>query len=76
MNPVQLTQDYPAYPSKIQQYLGSRTPKVISALGDLDILQNKLLGLFCSVKCPGNLIIQTYDLAQNLKDKGKIQKAT
>jgi predicted Rossmann fold nucleotide-binding protein DprA/Smf involved in DNA uptake len=70
MNPVQLIQDDPAYPSKIQQYLGSRTPKVISAIGNLDILQHKLLGIFCSVKCPGNLIIQTYDFAQSLKGKG------
>ena len=70
MNPVQLTQDKSTYPSKIRQFLGSRTPKVISALGDLDILQNKLLGIFCSVKCPGNLIIRTYDLAQSLKERG------
>jgi predicted Rossmann fold nucleotide-binding protein DprA/Smf involved in DNA uptake len=70
LNPVYLTQDDPDYPSKIQQYLGSHTPKVISALGNLDILQHMLLGIFCSVKCPGNLIIRTYDLSQNLKEKG------
>jgi predicted Rossmann fold nucleotide-binding protein DprA/Smf involved in DNA uptake len=28
------------------------------------------LALFCSVKCPGNLILQTYDLAQNLRLAG------
>jgi predicted Rossmann fold nucleotide-binding protein DprA/Smf involved in DNA uptake len=70
VNSVHLTQDDPAYPSKIRQYLGSHTPKVISVLGDLDILQHKLLGIFCSVKCPGNLIIRTYDLAQSLKERG------
>jgi predicted Rossmann fold nucleotide-binding protein DprA/Smf involved in DNA uptake len=28
------------------------------------------LALFCSVKCPGNLILQTYDLTQNLRQTG------
>jgi predicted Rossmann fold nucleotide-binding protein DprA/Smf involved in DNA uptake len=60
----------PLYPLKLQQFLGKQTPRVISVLGNLDILQRKLLGIFCSVKCPGNLIIRTYDLAQNLKEKG------
>jgi len=58
------------YPSKLQHFLGKQTPRVISTLGNLDILQHKLLGIFCSVKCPGNLIIQTYDFAQSLKGKG------
>jgi predicted Rossmann fold nucleotide-binding protein DprA/Smf involved in DNA uptake len=28
------------------------------------------LALFCSTKCPGNLILQTYDLACTLRDAG------
>ena len=28
------------------------------------------LALFCSVKCPGKLIMDTYDLAQHLRDIG------
>lgn len=39
-------------------------------LGDLNILDQKSLALFCSVKCPGNLILQTYDLAQRLRKSG------
>ncbi|MCX5885237.1 MAG: DNA-processing protein DprA [Proteobacteria bacterium] len=57
------------YPSKLQHFLGKQTPRVISTLGNLDILQHKLLAIFCSVKCPGTLIIQTYDFAQSLKEK-------
>jgi len=38
------------------------------AIGNLDILSNRTLGFFCSVKCPGNLILQTYDLARALRD--------
>jgi predicted Rossmann fold nucleotide-binding protein DprA/Smf involved in DNA uptake len=39
-------------------------------LGNLDILRQKKLALFCSVKCPGNLILQTYDFARILRDEG------
>ncbi len=37
---------------------------------NLDILRQKNLALFCSVKCPGNLILKTYDLARQLRDSG------
>ena len=40
----------------------------IWALGNLEILENPLLGFFCSVKCPGELILRSYDLARSLRD--------
>ncbi len=42
----------------------------IWALGDASILQRPLLGFFCSIKCPGDLILRTYDLARALRDAG------
>ncbi len=39
-------------------------------IGNIDILNGKLLGFFCSVKCPGNIILKTYDLARSLRDAG------
>jgi len=36
----------------------------------MNILRRKTLALFCSKKCPGNLILKTYDLARNLRDTG------
>ncbi len=42
----------------------------IWALGDVYILKRPLLGFFCSVKCPGDLILRTYDLARSLRDAG------
>ncbi|MCX5638693.1 MAG: DNA-binding protein [Planctomycetota bacterium] len=44
--------------------------EVISSLGNRITLSNKKLALFCSVKCPGNLILQTYELAKALREKG------
>ena len=67
---LRLQQGDPAYPPTLQEYLGDRAPKTLAALGNVDILQRQKLALFCSVKCPGNLILQTYDLACALRDAG------
>jgi predicted Rossmann fold nucleotide-binding protein DprA/Smf involved in DNA uptake len=58
------------YPSVLRKYLGDQAPECIFAFGDLDILRQRALALFCSVKCPGDLILQTYDLARQLRDGG------
>ncbi|MGH2534630.1 MAG: DNA-binding protein [Thermomicrobiales bacterium] len=47
-----------------------RLPPHTAHLGNLIILDHPLLALFCSTKCPGRLIIQTYDLARALRDAG------
>ena len=39
-------------------------------LGERLAIVYQKLALFCSVKCPGNLILQTYDLACALRDAG------
>lgn len=67
---MSLEQADAAYPGSLPTYLGKKAPKRIYALGDLDILREVALGLFCSVKCPGNLILKTYDLARELRDAG------
>ena len=38
------------------------------AFGDLSLLRQPLLGLFCSTRCPGDVILQAYDLARALRD--------
>lgn len=65
----------PYLPPTVVNYLGQPTPERLAALGNIDLLNSiisssPLLALFCSVKCPGNLILQTYDLAQNLRKAG------
>lgn len=44
----------------------------IWAIGNLNILEQQLLGFFCSVKCPGAIILKTYDLIRELRNKGVI----
>jgi predicted Rossmann fold nucleotide-binding protein DprA/Smf involved in DNA uptake len=40
------------------------------AWGNVDLLNRRALALFCSVRCPGNLILRTYDLVRDLRDRG------
>lgn len=70
MEIFQLKQSSADYPSSLQKYLGRQAPAVLTGLGNLDILKQKKLAFFCSVKCPGHLILKTYDLAQQLKERG------
>src|SRR5438876_875609 len=60
------------YPANLGRYLGSAAPDAIFASGRVGILMNQPLALFCSVKCPGNQILQTYDLAQKWRKAGLI----
>jgi hypothetical protein len=70
MEIVRLAQDNLRYPPALKTHLGADAPARIAALGNLDILQRRTLALFSSIRCPGNLILQTYDLAQNLRQQG------
>ncbi len=40
----------------------------ITLKGDLGILDKRLIGFFCSVRCPGDVILKTYDLARVLRE--------
>lgn len=39
----------------------------IATIGNLDLLRCRPLALFCSVKCPGDVIVRTYDLIRSLR---------
>jgi predicted Rossmann fold nucleotide-binding protein DprA/Smf involved in DNA uptake len=65
-----LSSNDPAFPPRLGQYLGDKAPTRMCTIGNLNILKSKSVALICSVKCPGNIILQTYDLAQRLRDAG------
>ena len=68
--PTILTLKNANYPSSLTgPKEGNLFPRIWS-IGNLDILKRPLLGFFCSVKCPGDLIVRTYDLARALRDAG------
>ncbi len=60
-----IKQDDSRYPRSL---VGHSAPAELPALGNLCLLQQKTLALFCSVKCPGDLILKTYDFAQQLRE--------
>ena len=60
----------PIYPSSLKKFLAEKTPSKVFAIGNTDILQNKPLAIFCSNKCPGNIILKTYDLMRQIRDSG------
>ncbi len=68
--PVRVERGDGACPPSLTKFLGDDTPECISLLGNADLLQTDSLGLFCSVKCPGSVILKTYDLAKALRDAG------
>jgi predicted Rossmann fold nucleotide-binding protein DprA/Smf involved in DNA uptake len=68
MDTINLKKSDPNYPSALKQHLGKEAPHTITAIGNLDILRNNSTAFFCSTKCPGNLIVKTYDIAQLLRD--------
>jgi predicted Rossmann fold nucleotide-binding protein DprA/Smf involved in DNA uptake len=57
-----------AYPVALRERLGERAPERVFLLGDPELLRQDSPGLFCSITCPGNVILKTYDLARALRD--------
>ena len=45
-------------------------PLEIAHQGNLGLLEERLTVLFCSIRCPGDLILKTYDLARAMRDAG------
>ena len=70
ISPVWFSSIDPSFPPQLAQYLGDEAPSRIAFIGDPVILNTKAVALICSVKCPGKIILQTYDLAQRLRDTG------
>ena len=60
----------PWYPLSISKFLGDKTPSKVTAIGNTDILQNKTLAVFSSAKCPGNIILKTYDVMRQIRKRG------
>ena len=58
----------PDMPEVLRRCGGAGGEAPVALLGDPDTLDGKLIGLFCSVRCPGDAILKTFDLARALRD--------
>jgi len=70
MNLIELNLPSVDCPPALKTRLGAGRYARVMACGNLDHLRGHLLALFCSSRCPGRLILDTYDLAQALRDAG------
>ena len=70
MEPQWVDQSDDCYPKGLSDSLGEEAPAGIAAMGDIGILHHRLLGLICSVQCPGSAIIKAHDASRALRDAG------
>ena len=42
----------------------------LNVLGDADLLDGHYVGLLCSIRCPGDVILKSYDLAREFRKEG------
>ena len=66
-----LSPDDAAWPRLLTARLGDAAPEKLSAQGNLDLLALPKTALFCSAKCPGSVILPTYDQAAKWRDTGR-----
>ncbi|NJL02480.1 MAG: hypothetical protein HC910_18690 [Spirulinaceae cyanobacterium SM2_1_0] len=62
--------EYPDYPAGLKTCSAFKTAPILSAIGNLSLLQTSTIALFCSKQCPDDLILKTYDLVQALRAAG------
>lgn len=56
---------------RLRLRLGADAPPELTARGNLDLLALPKTGLFCSARCPGNVILAAYDQAALWRDDGR-----
>lgn len=70
MNATQLTQGSDLFPGCLAKQLGQDAPERICVAGHREALSQRLTALLCSRRCPGALILQAHDLAQQWREAG------
>lgn len=56
------------YPASLRRCPGGEDLPAIASKGNLKVLDRTLIGFFCSVRCPGDIILKMYDLARTLRN--------
>jgi predicted Rossmann fold nucleotide-binding protein DprA/Smf involved in DNA uptake len=71
MTPIVLNVADAGYPARLRERLGADAPRQLTARGNLDLLALRKTALFCSARCPGKVILTTYDQAAKWRDAGR-----
>lgn len=64
-----LSPDNGEYPVSVRRFFSKRPPD-ITMMGNPDLLRARPLAIFCSIRCPGDVILKLYDLVRALRDAG------
>lgn len=56
----------------LRYYFLKHPQRKVYSIGNSQFLKMQKLGFFCSVRCPGNIILRSYDFAKILREKGII----
>ncbi len=67
MDGLVIARDEALYPARLHALLGVDAPPCLAVAGPLLALTQHSLSLFCSVRCPGAMILQTYDFVSRLR---------
>ena len=62
----------PPMPRELQPWTIPHRGQTVHGLGDAGILKHSSLGLICSVKCPGSVVIKTFDAIRELRNAGVV----
>jgi predicted Rossmann fold nucleotide-binding protein DprA/Smf involved in DNA uptake len=71
MQVVQIESVAAQYPARLRECLGAVAPPELTTLGNLDLLALPKTALFCSARCPGKVVLTTYDQAARWRDAGR-----
>lgn len=71
LQPEHISRDDPRFPARLRERLGADAPPELTALGNLALLALPKTALFCSARCPGKVILTTYDQAAQWRDAGR-----
>ena len=65
--PVSVSSEHLAYTRGLQEFLAPKLSSNLKAIGNLEILRQPAIALFCSNQCPEDLAQQTYALVKQLR---------
>ncbi len=68
--PVKITPD--ELPANLRDGMNALSLTCLHAVGDIAALHARLLGLICSIRCPGSIVIKTFDAIRALREDGVI----
>jgi predicted Rossmann fold nucleotide-binding protein DprA/Smf involved in DNA uptake len=71
MKPERIQPGAPDYPPALLRGGASWTPPVMHVIGNAALLRQPLTALFCSTKCPGQVILNAFDRIAQLRDAGR-----